>query len=128
VTVAQVIVDDAYWAFTIEPSAVVPRLGRATIDIPYPWVYTEPHIVRVITSTGLTFEGEVPIAVETPTPGVQQFSPTAWLGSLLASCRWSWVCCGSCPAPLGAQGAQRSPGPDDRDARLLADRHRPGGL
>ena len=73
VTIAQVIVDDAYWHFTIEPSATVPRLTRATIDITYPWVYTEPHAVRVITSTGLTFDGEVPIAVETPTPGLQQF-------------------------------------------------------
>jgi len=80
VTIAQVIVDDAYWAFTIEPSATVPRLGRATIDIPYQWVYTEPHAVRVITSTGLTFEGEVPVAVETPTPGLQQFLAYGLLG------------------------------------------------
>src|SRR3990170_4166702 len=80
VTIAQVIVDDAYWYFTIEPSSTVPRLGRATIDIPYPWVYTEPHAVRVLTSTGLTFDGEVPVAVETPTPGLQQFLAYGLLG------------------------------------------------
>ncbi len=79
-TVAQVTVDDAYWDFTIEPSATVPRLGRATIEIAYPWVYAEPHALRVVTSTGLTFDGEVPIAVETPTPGLQQFLAYGLLG------------------------------------------------
>jgi zinc transporter ZupT len=73
VTVAQVIVDDAYWDFTIEPSAEIPRLGRATITIEYPWVYGEPHFLRLLTATGLAFEGEVAVAVETPTPGGAEF-------------------------------------------------------
>jgi hypothetical protein len=73
VTIAQVIVDDAYWDFTIEPSAELPRLGRATITIPYPWVYGEPHFVRLLTSTGLAFEGEVAVSVETPAPGAAEF-------------------------------------------------------
>jgi ZIP family zinc transporter len=38
VTVAQVQVDDAYWEFDITPNATIPRLGQATITIPYPWV------------------------------------------------------------------------------------------
>lgn len=80
VTVAQVQVDDAYWDFTIEPSADVARLGRATLTIDYPWVYGEPHILRVVTSTGLTFEGEVAVAVETPTPGVREFVAYGLLG------------------------------------------------
>jgi zinc transporter ZupT len=67
VTVAQVVVDEAFWAFTIEPSNTVPRLGRATITIPYPWVEYEPHNVMLLTSTGLTFEHEIPLAVATPT-------------------------------------------------------------
>ncbi|HBY97887.1 MAG TPA: metal transporter, partial [Chloroflexi bacterium] len=66
VTVAQVAVDDAYWQFSIEPDRTVPRLGRATIRIPYPWVHGEAHAVTLLTSTGVTFEGEVPVAVETP--------------------------------------------------------------
>jgi len=80
VTIAQVLVDDAYWQFAIRPSMTVPRLGRATLEIPYPWVYTEPHVVRVITSTGLTFEGEVAVAVETPTPGGREFVRYGLLG------------------------------------------------
>ncbi|MEX0691272.1 MAG: hypothetical protein WD934_07190 [Gemmatimonadales bacterium] len=67
VTVAQVVVDEAFWAFTIEPSNTVPRLGRATITIPYPWVEYEAHNVMLLTSTGLTFEHEIPLAVATPT-------------------------------------------------------------
>src|SRR5262245_16394760 len=35
VTIAQVQVDDAYWDFTIAPGNELPRLGRATIQIPY---------------------------------------------------------------------------------------------
>ena len=33
VTVAQVLVDDAYWQFTMEPRATVSRLGSATITV-----------------------------------------------------------------------------------------------
>lgn len=66
VTIAQVLVDDAYWQFTIEPSATVPRLGRATIVLDYPWVEGESHRIKVITSTGLTFEHTLDVAVESP--------------------------------------------------------------
>jgi zinc transporter ZupT len=67
VTVAQVTVDDAFWNFAIEPSATLNRFGRATIEIPYPWVRDEAHLVSILTSTGLTFEHEIPLAVESPT-------------------------------------------------------------
>lgn len=73
VQVVQLIVDDAYWDFTIEPSAEIPRLGRATMTVTYPWVYGEPHFLRLLTSTGLAFEGEVAVAVETPSPGAAEF-------------------------------------------------------
>lgn len=80
VTIAQVQVDDAYWQFTIEPEATIPRLGRATVTIPYPWVYAEPHAIRLVTSTGVTFDGEVAVAVETPVPGMEQVIAYAMLG------------------------------------------------
>jgi zinc transporter ZupT len=67
VTVAQVTVDDAFWNFTIEQSATLNRFGRATIAVPYPWVRDEAHLVSILTSTGLTFEHEIPLAVESPT-------------------------------------------------------------
>lgn len=66
-TVAQVIVDDAFWAFTIAPSNTIPRLGRAVITLTYPWVEHETHVIKLLTSTGLTFESEIAVAVVTPT-------------------------------------------------------------
>ena len=60
VTIAQVTVDDAYWAFTAsENGTVLAHLGRTRLDIPYPWVEGEAHLVKVMTSTGTTFEHEI---------------------------------------------------------------------
>jgi hypothetical protein len=80
VTVAQVLVDEAYWEFHVEPSNVIPRLGRADLHIPYPWVEGELHAITVLTNTGVTFATEVPIALETPTPGREEFLAYGLLG------------------------------------------------
>jgi ZIP family zinc transporter len=66
VTIAQVTVDDAYWAFTAKNGQTLGHLGRTSIEIPYPWVAGEAHLVKVVTSTGTTFEHEIAVAVETP--------------------------------------------------------------
>jgi zinc transporter ZupT len=66
VTIAQVTVDEAFWDFTIEPSATVNRFGRATITIPYPWVRDEAHLVSLLSSSGVTFEYQIALAVESP--------------------------------------------------------------
>ena len=66
VTIAQVQVDDAYWSFTSDSGRVLNHLGRATLAIPYPWVQGDTHVVRIVTSTGVTFDHEVAVAVETP--------------------------------------------------------------
>jgi len=73
VTIPQVLVDDAYWAFTAEPSNTIPRLSEAIFTIPYPWVMEETHVVRLITSLGLTFDGEIAAAVESPQPSLSLF-------------------------------------------------------
>lgn len=80
ITVAQVLVDDAYWRYQISPSQTIPRLGRAKLEVPYPWVETEPHEIMIITDTGLTFSGEIPVATVTPTPGIQEFIAYGLLG------------------------------------------------
>ncbi len=67
VTIAQVTVDEAFRQFEMTPSTTLNRLGRATIVIPYAWVQDEAHLVTLLTSTGLTFEHEIALAVETPT-------------------------------------------------------------
>lgn len=80
VTVAQVMVDQAYWDFTISPENTIQRLGRASLFIPYPWVETEMHEVVVITETGATFNSEVEIATLTPEPGLNEFIAYGLLG------------------------------------------------
>jgi zinc transporter, ZIP family len=80
VTIAQVIVDDAYWAFSSTNGNVLSHLGRTTLSIPYPWVAGEAHTIKVMTSTGTTFEHEIPVAVETPRPGVRYFLTFALIG------------------------------------------------
>lgn len=80
VTIPQVLVDEAYFGFTAEPSTTIPRLGRATFTIPYPWVAEETHRVMLISSTGVTFEGEIAAAVETPQPSTNLFTQFGLVG------------------------------------------------
>ena len=80
-TVAQVMVDEAYWRFEIEPAPTIPRLGRATIRMEYPWVEGEPHEFRVVTSTGLTFDRVVEVATESPRPDARYLRTFALLGA-----------------------------------------------
>ncbi len=68
VTIAQVMVDEAYWSFEVKPDRALPHLGRATLTIPYPWVHGEAHALRLVTSTGVTFDHEIAVAVTTPRP------------------------------------------------------------
>jgi ZIP family zinc transporter len=80
VQVAQMQVDDAYWAFTITPNSTIPRLGRATISLPYPWVQDEAHVVKIVSGNGVTFEGTIDVAAQTPSPSLQTFWRYALLG------------------------------------------------
>jgi zinc transporter ZupT len=80
VTVAQVLVDEAFWAHEIEGSRTIPRLGRMVIDVPYPWVEGEPHEIVLITSTGLTFAHEVAVATLSPRPNAQYLRTFTLLG------------------------------------------------
>jgi zinc transporter ZupT len=66
VTIAQTLVDDAYWQFDIEPGHTLDRLEQATIRLSYPWVDGEPLPITLITSTGVTFGAEVDVAVQSP--------------------------------------------------------------
>jgi ZIP family zinc transporter len=80
VTIAQVLVDDAYWTFSIEPGSELNRLASATIKIPYPWVEGEAHTIMLVTSTGTLFEAAIPVAVGTPTFDLSAFLNFALLG------------------------------------------------
>jgi zinc transporter ZupT len=66
VTVAQVIVDEAYWEHTVAPDRLVDRLEDIVVDIPYPWVDGDPLEVTIVSSTGVTFTQEVAVATQSP--------------------------------------------------------------
>jgi zinc transporter ZupT len=65
-SVAQVQVDGAYWQFGQTPSGSLSRLESARIDIPYPWVEGETHHLVFVTSTGVSFEHTIDVALPTP--------------------------------------------------------------
>ena len=81
VTIAQVTVDDAYWAFTAQDNRTrLGHLGRTKLDIPYPWVAGEAHLVKVMTSTGTTFEHVIPVALTTPKVETRQIAAFTLIG------------------------------------------------
>jgi zinc transporter ZupT len=80
VSIAQVQVDDAFWTFTADSGVALRHLGRTTLRIPYPWVEGEAHVVRLLTSTGTSFDHEIPVAVETPTPNARFFGIFTLIG------------------------------------------------
>ena len=66
VHIAQVQVDDAFWTFTADGPLTLNHLGETTLRIPYPWVEGEAHAIRVLTSTGASFDHQIAVAVATP--------------------------------------------------------------
>ncbi len=80
VTIPQVMVDDAYTYFTASPSTSIPRLGRATYTLHYPWVAQETHTVVLLTSLGVTFDAEIAVAVQTPQLSGSLFMQFALIG------------------------------------------------
>ena len=80
VTVAQVLVDEAYWSHSVTPSRTIHRLGQATITIHYPWVEGETHEIMLITSSGVTFNGEIAVATLSPKPNITYLGTFTLLG------------------------------------------------
>lgn len=80
ITIAQVMVDDAYWQFSIEGDRTLDRLESATLHIPYPWVEGEAHLIAIVSETGVLFEAEVPVAIESPSSDTGTFARFALIG------------------------------------------------
>jgi zinc transporter ZupT len=79
-TVAQVVVDGSFWNATYSPSPTLERFGSATITIPYPWVEGDPHEIKLITSNGLIFVGDVAAAIKTPAADTNRFLQYSLIG------------------------------------------------
>lgn len=67
VTIAQALVNDAYWQFSIEPGATLQPLDKATVSIWYPWSAGDAEAIALLSSSGVKFEKEVEVATLTPT-------------------------------------------------------------
>ncbi|MEA2434967.1 MAG: zinc transporter, family [Actinomycetota bacterium] len=79
VTIAQVLVNDAYRPFTATDTKLA-RLGKTTIDIPYPWEEGLPLRIAFLTDTGLRIEHEIEAASLTPEPDASTFAIYGLLG------------------------------------------------
>ena len=66
VTIAQVSVNEVFWQYTMEPSKTLLPLEKGTIKLNYPWIEGDPYRITLIASDGVTFEGEIGVATETP--------------------------------------------------------------
>jgi ZIP family zinc transporter len=65
VTIAQVLVNEAYSSFEITDPTLA-RLETATLRIPYPWEEGLPLGIAMVTATGVTVEHEIEAAALTP--------------------------------------------------------------
>jgi len=80
ITIAQVMVDDAYWQFAVEPGNTLDRLDSATVAIPYPWVKDEAHAINMISETGVAFPAEIAVALQSPQADTESFTQFALIG------------------------------------------------
>jgi zinc transporter ZupT len=63
--IAQISIRDAFVPFAIHPARTIPRLGRAVISIPYPWVQAEAYQIRVFSGNSIAFDTAIEAATET---------------------------------------------------------------
>jgi len=65
ITLSQIVVNDSFWAFDAAPSRTIPRLGKATITLAYPWVEGEAYGLRMFTSSAVAFDYAIDVATQT---------------------------------------------------------------
>jgi zinc transporter ZupT len=79
-TIAQVIVNNAVWPFTMAEGVTIPRLSTATIQLDYPWSYGEAYAIRMFSTNAIPFDVEIPVAFETPEPDSKTFLSFTLIG------------------------------------------------
>ncbi len=72
-TVASIIINEAVMPFDVTPSADIPRLGRATVNVKYAWTEGEAYAARIFTGNAVPFDVEIPVAFVTPQPEAKTF-------------------------------------------------------
>jgi zinc transporter ZupT len=79
-TLAQAVINEAVWPIEVDPDATIPRLGRATVHIEYPWSYGEAYGVTLFSTNAVAFDVEIPVAFNTPEPSGKTFWSFALIG------------------------------------------------
>jgi zinc transporter ZupT len=80
VTIAQVVINDAVWPFTVSPDPTIPRLSQATVHLDYPWVEGEAYGITLFTTNAIAFDAEIPVAFATPRPDGRTFASFTLIG------------------------------------------------
>lgn len=65
ITLAQVNVNDSIVPYSVTPGATIPRLGSATVTIPYPWVEANPYAISIFSSNSIPFQTTIDAASQT---------------------------------------------------------------
>ena len=78
--ISQVIVNDAVWPFHVDPAGTLPRLGKATIFLTYPWSHGEAYGITIFTSNAIAFNLDIPVAFATPGSSSGTFWSFALIG------------------------------------------------
>ncbi|HCM28834.1 MAG TPA: metal transporter [Treponema sp.] len=63
--IALVGIRDMVVQFTVSPSAEIPRLGKALVSIPYPWIEAEAYDIVLFSSNSVPFATAIEAAAET---------------------------------------------------------------
>jgi zinc transporter, ZIP family len=82
VTIAQVLVNDAYWDHTIG-ERTLERFESTTVLIAYPWEAGMPVRLDLVSESGLTFEHEIEAATASPVVGGGTLARYALVGILV---------------------------------------------
>ena len=64
-TISQIIINDSFWMFKVTPNTTIPRLGKATITLAYPWVKGEMYNLRLFTASAIPFDHVIDVATDT---------------------------------------------------------------
>jgi zinc transporter ZupT len=66
IIVAQVLVNEAYWQFSMQPFTTLQPLEHGMVEVDYPWLAGDPQVIKLVSRNGVVFEKEIEAAVETP--------------------------------------------------------------
>lgn len=80
VTIAQALINDVYWQFTMSPSNTLKPLERGIVEFSYPWVEGDVERITLLSRNGVTFGKEVEVAFLTPVFNFVYFKTFTLLG------------------------------------------------